>query len=235
VPRDTFHNLPVDKRDRLIEIARDEFAAHDYHTASISRIVATMGIAKGSLYQYFEDKQDLYLYLVGEASNTMLEAIAPTESNDGDLFDTVREQMTATVATAARYPTRARLLERAFTANLPFQELIQAQAQATSGTHFARLVESAAERGELNPNLDPGIAAFVIGTVITEVGTYLTARLGLDPHQPELAALASEEAASVFDQVVEALRSGLSTNEMTSGDPAAAQTEVPTDRPRNTG
>ena len=51
MPTQTFWNLPSEKRDALIAIAVEEFASNDYDAASISRIVARAGIAKGSIYQ----------------------------------------------------------------------------------------------------------------------------------------------------------------------------------------
>jgi AcrR family transcriptional regulator len=48
----------------------DEFSENDYANVSISRIVARAGIAKGSFYQYFENKEDLYGYLVDVIAET---------------------------------------------------------------------------------------------------------------------------------------------------------------------
>ena len=64
MPKQTFFNLAESKRDAFLELAIDEFAKNDYKNASISRIVEKAGIAKGSFYQYFENKADLYLYLI---------------------------------------------------------------------------------------------------------------------------------------------------------------------------
>ena len=64
MPKETFFNLPEAKRQRIIDLALAEFAEKDYDTASISRIVSQAGIAKGSFYQYFENKEDLYTYLL---------------------------------------------------------------------------------------------------------------------------------------------------------------------------
>ncbi len=62
MPSQTFFNLPKEKRDTLIKIALNEFSANEYNSASVSRIVKETGIAKGSFYQYFQDKKDLYLF-----------------------------------------------------------------------------------------------------------------------------------------------------------------------------
>ncbi len=61
--KSTFENLSAEKRNAFTQAALREFAYHTYNDASISRIVRTLAIAKGSFYQYFADKQALYLYL----------------------------------------------------------------------------------------------------------------------------------------------------------------------------
>ena len=75
MPTPTFTNLPAEKRDRLLALALAEFAANDYPSASISRIVSQAGIATGSLYQYFAGKRALYLHLVDLASPATPEAV----------------------------------------------------------------------------------------------------------------------------------------------------------------
>ncbi|MBA3682058.1 MAG: TetR/AcrR family transcriptional regulator [Bacteroidetes bacterium] len=59
----TFTNLSSEKQERFIQAALTEFAANDFQSASITAIVKELGIAKGSVYQYFDDKLDLWLYL----------------------------------------------------------------------------------------------------------------------------------------------------------------------------
>ncbi|MCF6361648.1 MAG: TetR/AcrR family transcriptional regulator [Cyclobacteriaceae bacterium] len=59
-------------------MAYKEFALHSYEGASITRLVGELKMAKGSIYQYFEDKEDLYNYLVENAQNKLLEVINKT-------------------------------------------------------------------------------------------------------------------------------------------------------------
>ncbi|WP_208560966.1 TetR/AcrR family transcriptional regulator [Marinilactibacillus kalidii] len=66
MPTQTFFNLPESKRQRLIAGAMKEFTAKSLNEASISNIVKNSGISRGSFYQYFEDKKDLYFYLLGK-------------------------------------------------------------------------------------------------------------------------------------------------------------------------
>lgn len=64
MPKDTFFNLPNKKRERIIDAAIDEFSAYPFHQARVTAIADQAGIAKGSFYQYFEDKKDLFKYLM---------------------------------------------------------------------------------------------------------------------------------------------------------------------------
>lgn len=69
----TFFNLPEEKRQRIVDSAIDEFISRPYEKTSINRIVAAARIPKGSFYQYFDSKDDLYAYCVKELSRKMLE------------------------------------------------------------------------------------------------------------------------------------------------------------------
>ncbi|NLY51524.1 MAG: TetR/AcrR family transcriptional regulator, partial [Firmicutes bacterium] len=75
MPKDTFFNLPEDKRQRIIDAAIDEFAHRSFHDARITAIVDAAGIAKGSFYQYFEDKKDLFKYIIGLIAERKIEYI----------------------------------------------------------------------------------------------------------------------------------------------------------------
>ena len=67
MPTTTFFNLPEEKKKRVINAAVDEFAQNGYTKSSITRMVNKAEIAKGSFYQYFEDKEDLYRHILKKA------------------------------------------------------------------------------------------------------------------------------------------------------------------------
>ena len=64
MPTGTFFNLPEEKRERLIQGAMKEFVHVPLYKASVSNIIINAKISRGSFYQYFEDINDLYYYLV---------------------------------------------------------------------------------------------------------------------------------------------------------------------------
>ena len=86
MPRKTFLRLPDVKRDAFITACLDEFSRNDYDSASISAIVRNLGIAKGSVYQYFEDKKDLWLYLRQRAEQERLRYLKEVYRSSFDDF-----------------------------------------------------------------------------------------------------------------------------------------------------
>ncbi len=73
MPKDTFFRLPEEKRQRIIDAAGLEFKRVPYGETSINRIIKAADIPRGSFYQYFEDKQDLFLYLLSNKYDDIME------------------------------------------------------------------------------------------------------------------------------------------------------------------
>jgi len=90
MPKITFFNLPDDKKQTLIEAAKKEFSSVPLFDASISNIIKSAGIPRGSFYQYFEDKEDVYFFILSEyAKEKKVAFLSMLEKHDGDLFQTM--------------------------------------------------------------------------------------------------------------------------------------------------
>ena len=61
-----FLKLSQDKKDRILQAARHEFARVPFEDASINQIIKEAEISRGSFYTYFEDKMDLLHYVFRE-------------------------------------------------------------------------------------------------------------------------------------------------------------------------
>lgn len=58
-----FFNLSKEKQARIIDSAILQFSRAHYNKVTIDSIVEGAGIPKGSFYQYFKNKDDLYDYI----------------------------------------------------------------------------------------------------------------------------------------------------------------------------
>ena len=87
MPKDTFFRLPDDKRNRILKGAKKEFYNCSFSEASINRIIKDAEIPRGSFYQYFEDKKDLYLYVIEENIKSVISNFGnKLEQSEGDIF-----------------------------------------------------------------------------------------------------------------------------------------------------
>lgn len=64
MPKQTFFNLPEDKKKKIINAARKEFSRVPIYEASISNIIKNANIPRGSFYQYFENKEDIFFLVL---------------------------------------------------------------------------------------------------------------------------------------------------------------------------
>lgn len=90
MPKATFFNLPEKKRQSLIKALEKEFSRVPLYEASIANIVKTANISRGSFYQYFEDKEDAYYYILREQANSKnKQFLQQLENHHGDLFEAI--------------------------------------------------------------------------------------------------------------------------------------------------
>lgn len=64
MPKDTFFNLSEEKQESVMRAAIAEFSNHGFEKANIGIIAKNASVAKGSMYQYFENKNELFLFSV---------------------------------------------------------------------------------------------------------------------------------------------------------------------------
>ncbi|HML37057.1 MAG TPA: TetR/AcrR family transcriptional regulator [Bacillota bacterium] len=88
MPKRTFNRLDNDKKERVIRAAIEEFQTHGFEKAKIEAIAKKAEVAKGSIYQYFDDKKDLFLYSVTWSLEYFMRIIdRQTPLKDMDVYD----------------------------------------------------------------------------------------------------------------------------------------------------
>src|SRR4051794_41748685 len=78
MPRPTWANLDAARRERVLLAAMAEFGRHGYSGGSLNVIAREAGVAKGSLFQYFDDKFDFFAHVAEQASLRVYDAMLPS-------------------------------------------------------------------------------------------------------------------------------------------------------------
>ena len=88
MPTSAFFNLPDDKKTKLIEAAKKEFANNLFEDASINKIIKDINMPRGSFYLYFENKEDIYNYIFTFYKNNLIKIfIDILKENNGNVFN----------------------------------------------------------------------------------------------------------------------------------------------------
>ncbi|MFW5896527.1 MAG: TetR/AcrR family transcriptional regulator [Bacillota bacterium] len=203
IPKRTFFNLPKKKRERILDVALRAFAARPYERVSVAAIAEESGIAKGSIYQYFEDKLDLYRYLLKLAADAKMQYFARSVEISGeDLFEDLRTLFEAESFYVRDNPTYHRLATRFI--NSPVRDEIFPQLKDRSERFLRQLVESAHEAGSIRTDVSVDLAVFFINTLLSEFGSYLLRR-----HRKEWEDMGSagDDASDALEEAIEQMMS----------------------------
>ncbi|GAB4278449.1 MAG: TetR/AcrR family transcriptional regulator [Candidatus Promineifilaceae bacterium] len=203
MPKETFFNLPQEKRDAICKTAVAEFAAHPYKQASINHIIAQAGIAKGSFYQYFENKKDLYLYLLQIIGEAKLKYLAPALQNpeQNDFFTLLRDIYRAGIQFAIKNPQYTEIGKKLLASKDDpiLADIIEANMPAAQN-FFAPLLQQAINRGEVRADIDIDMFAYMIAAMHTHIVEY---------HIEHVSSKYDEHMMTTLDQFIEFLRHGI--------------------------
>jgi AcrR family transcriptional regulator len=175
MPKETFFNLPAEKRQRIVSAAMDQVAEHHYDKVTIDRIVEAAGIPKGSFYQYFENKDDLYVYLFTEVGDTKLTMIERLIAQVSVL--SFRDFMLAYISQLKQLEAgdaRMAQLKQEFLNQCPqhVKRQILKSEMPKYMRRFQRVIEAYINKGEFRPGLDSKVATYVAVMSISSLEHY---------------------------------------------------------------
>jgi TetR/AcrR family transcriptional regulator len=164
----TFRHLPPDKQERVLTAALAEFADQGYQAASLNRLVAQAGIAKGSLYQYFPNKEGIFHYIFQYALKMVRHTLTTIKEAtlEENFFVRLEKSLLAGVRFLREHPRIFSLyLKIQLDKNVPFREEFLAAVRRHAAEYFASLVRRAQARGELRPGVPKAAALFLLDAV----------------------------------------------------------------------
>lgn len=163
MPKDTFHNLGDDKKKKIFDAAVQEFSTRRFSEASINQIIKTAGISRGSFYQYFLDKEDLYLYMMTEIGKEKLEIMkhSRTLKPDANFFEAYVYMIEVIHEWSNAKPVYNRI---AMLMELDDSEfMVKMRARLNEGFIFLRdMIRRDKQRGLIKPDVDADLVVEMI-------------------------------------------------------------------------
>ena len=202
MPKETFTNLAQDKKERVLDAALTEFAEHTFTGATVSRIVERADIPKGSFYQYFESKKDLYHYIVNFAGEEKFKFMKEflQEKESSDVFDRLRELYSAGIKFAEKNPRLLAIGQNLIKEDESLKQEIFDQTIPQAEDFLEDLLQEGVAAGDIDPDTDLSVVA----TIITSYNMSLYDRLLKFPGRGEY-----DELLENIDKVIKILREGI--------------------------
>jgi len=92
LPKATFYNLDEEKKQNITNVLISEFSQKPYSEVNVKTIVERLGIARGSFYQYFNNLEDSYFYILDNKTYDIHILFMTTlKNNKGDVSKSLEE------------------------------------------------------------------------------------------------------------------------------------------------
>lgn len=209
MPKRTFNRLDEDKKEKVLRSAIYEFRQKGFDHATVDAIAANAGVAKGSIYQYFDDKKELLLYSANWALEYFMKEIdKQTPLRDMDVFDYFLSGFRERLDLLKKEP-----LLVTFTMDIlsgKFGELTKNASDElwkTSESYILSLIRNGKQKGTIRNNIDDRTLLLFFQGVIDRMDSLIfksVQQLNFDPNQEQF-----DEIGKILNNMVSLLKKGM--------------------------
>lgn len=161
-----FEKQNKDKQKRIIEAAILEFSEKGFENANTNRIAREANISVGSLFKYFNNKTDLFLYIVKLAEAELESQIHGVLSMEKDFFDTVDMILSVIHEYSKTDKALVRLYhEMTSIGQSSLVETVVSTLEKVAGSEYKTMIKDAQDRGEIRADVDPAVVAFILDNI----------------------------------------------------------------------
>lgn len=159
----------AETRRRILRAARERFARDGFRATTNRLIAEDVGITSGAIYHYVESKSELYGAVYCETIDVVYTEFELAAARHDSLLDQFAAVMRRASELQADDPSITGFLVAVAQETQRHPDLLASLAPQR-GRHarfFSGLVAAAAERGELQPDVDQRALADLLGAVLT--------------------------------------------------------------------
>lgn len=173
IPKQTYFNLDFEKQERICNAAIDEFALNSFDNAKLSNIIKAAGIPRGSFYQYFEDKFDIYDYLISKAGEIKIRYMTDLLKNPQEVpFLTLfKEMYVVGVKFAIENPKYVQIVTHLISNKGEVFNRVMKDKLELAHHYYVDLINLDKERGNLRKDIDTDIFAKLVVDMTVNVST----------------------------------------------------------------
>lgn len=196
------------RKQFIIDAAAAVFAKHGYENSSMNEIAARAEFTKRTLYQYFEDKADLYLSVLVDRYGILISSLVEEDYQDLSGIDAIQQSILKYYACYKEHLDTFRIMYdfgivRNLTENPKSKEFLAIDMRTTQ--FIVTLVERGQSDGTVSTKWDPMTTSIHLKFLISAVFDELV-MVGRSYSQ-HIGASEDEFAHGLFDMIVDMMRS----------------------------
>lgn len=162
----TFDNISEEKRSRIINAATMEFALKGFENANINSIAKKADVSVGSLYKYFENKQDLFLTIVHYGISSMEEMLINLAQSDEDILLKVEKIIRSIQKSSKENELLIKLYNVMTSENNPrFASQFAYEMESMTARIYRLSIEKGKKTGDVREDIDSAFAAYLIDNI----------------------------------------------------------------------
>lgn len=161
-----FEHLSPEKRERILKIAREEFADNGFENTSIQQIARKSDISVGSVYKYFDNKEMMFTYIVQEGLSMLEEMLLQLAPKDEDILVKAEIIIRTLLKFSKEQPEFVKLYCSLTTSgNSEFLNQLSQRIEAVSASVYTQTIAIAQETGEVRKDVNPAFFAYLLDNV----------------------------------------------------------------------
>ena len=162
----TFDNIAPEKRQRILDAATVEFSLHGFENANMTLIAKKAQVSVGSLYKYFESKQDLFLTVVQHSIRSMTELLDRLAVSQEDILVKVERIIREIQRTSKESAVLLRLYN-GMTAeiNPRFASQFAYEMESLTARIYRVAIEEGKKAGDIREDIDAPFAAWLLDNI----------------------------------------------------------------------
>jgi len=168
--KDGFEKIAEEKQKRIMNAAIAEFAAKGFIAANINIIAKNAGISIGSMYNYFDSKESLFLTIVDHGYGVLESVIAGVDLEHGDIFDKFEMLLRMAQKYSRKYPELNQIYLDLTSEGLShLSQRLSKQMESITAEFYRALMAEAKKDGVIANDLDEFVTSFCIDNLMVMV------------------------------------------------------------------
>lgn len=159
-------------RARLITTARQTFAKHGYFDTKLTDITTAAGMAAGTFYTYFDNREQVLAAIMAEAYHESVEPATARPATEGDPLSRIRHGNRHYVESFRTTADVQRIIQEAALVDKDARLLRRSRADSLFDRN-AQTIAQLQEAGRIDQSLEPESTARNLSLMVSRTCTYM--------------------------------------------------------------